>query len=165
MGLDLRLDEKRDEAMPAGWQAPMVAAPDKSAHAVDELWQAHQMLAHRLAEIGRQQGEAQERAMRQGFANLERRSAEMADRYRTLVDELARRAANGQSLGRLAQFKASFNAMLVGFALGATLTIWAPQLWRLVRPWVAAAIGLPAVTKPAPLAAPVATKPARLKAR
>ena len=149
MGLDLRLDERRDAAMPAAPPASRVAAADKSAHAMDELWQAHQMLAHRLQEIGRQQGEAQERAMRQGFANLERHSAETAERYRTLVDELGRRAASGPNLGRLEWLRVSFNAMMVGLVLGATLTMWAPQLWRRVQPWVAPGIVLPAATKPA----------------
>lgn len=166
MGLDLRLDERRDATMPAAPPAPRVAAADKSAHAMDELWQAHQMLAHNLSELWRQQGEAQERAMRQGFANLERHSAETAERYRTLVDELARRAASGPSLGRFEWLRVSFNATMVGFVLGATLTMWAPQLWRRVQPWVAPGIVLPAATKQAPLAAPPApSKPARPKGR
>ncbi len=166
MGLDLRLDERRDEAMPAALPTPTVAAAGKSAHAMDELWQAHQMLAHRLQEIARLQGEAQERAMRQGFANLERHSAETAARYRSLADELARRATGGPSLGRLERLRVSFNALMIGFVLGATLTMWAPQLWRRVQPWVAPVIVLPAATKPAPLAVPpAASNPARPKAR
>jgi hypothetical protein len=166
MGLDLRLVERRDAAMPAAPPAPRVAAADKSAHAMDELWQAHQMLAHNLSEIWRQQGEAQERTIRQGFANLERHSAETADRYRTLVDELGRRAASGPSLGRLEWLRVSFNATMVGLVLGATLAMWAPHLWRRVQPWVVPAIVLPAATKPAPLAVPPApSKPARPKVR
>ncbi len=166
MGLDLRLEDRSDEAIPATLPARTVGAADKSAHAMDELWQAHQMLAHNLSEMWRQQGDAQERAMRQGFASLERHSAETAARYRSLVDELARRATGGPSLGRLERLRVSFNALMIGFVLGATLTMWAPQLWRRVQPWVAPAIGLPPATKPEPLTAPPATsKPARPKAR
>ena len=59
-----------------------------------------------------------------------------------------------------------FSPMIVGLIVGATLTMWAPHLWRQVQPWVAPGIVLPAATKPAPLASPpAASKPARPKAR
>src|SRR5437764_10519108 len=160
MGLDLSLDS--GASPPAEWtpSAP-AAAKDPRAIRADELLQAHEVLLQRIDEVrslaerlegrvkqvtallaptetGRvQQTEAQERALQQAFASVEKHWAETAARYRTLADDLSRRMAKDRTIAPFARLKAAAGGLLIGTALGAALVSW-PTSW-------------PQATAPAPL--------------
>ena len=185
MGLDLSLDS--GASAPAEWtpSAP-AAAKDPRVIRADELLQAHEVLLQRIDEVrslaerlegrvkqvtallaptetGRlQQTEAQERALQQAFASVEKHWAETAARYRTLADDLSRRMAKDRTIVPFARLKAAAVGLLIGTALGAALVSWPTR-----RPQATAAVPLLTGQQPqaAPAAQPATQNRTRLRAR
>lgn len=185
MGLDLSLDS--DASPPTEWTpcAP-TAAKDPRGITADELLQAHETLLRRIDEVrslaerleGRvkqvtallpptegarlQQTEAQQRALQQAFASVEKHWADTAARYRTLADDLSRRMAKDRSIAPFARVKAAAGGLLIGMVLGAALVSWPTS-----RPQATAAVPLLAGQQPqvAPAAQPVGQNRTRLRPR
>jgi hypothetical protein len=183
MGLDLKL-EGNEPVPPSGWTAPRPALP-KSLSTGDELLQAHEMQLQRMDELRavverlegriqaiasllepaetalRQQGEAQERVLREAFAGLERHWGQTAARYRSLADDLARRHAGGRSLvSPLIRLRATFGGFLMGLAAAVLFSLWT-SAWpgRIQK-----ALGLTQTVAPAKSVA-ATPKPTKAKSR
>src|SRR5260221_1010905 len=185
MGLDLSLDS--GASPPTEWTppAPAVAKGPRTVTA-DDLSQAYEILLRRIDEVrslaerleGRvkqvtvllaptevarlQQTEAQERALQQALASVEKHWAETAARYRTLADDLSRRMAKDRTIVPFARLKAAAVGLLIGTALGAALVLWPTG-----RPQATAAVPLLTGQQPqaAPAAQPATQNRTRLRAR
>jgi hypothetical protein len=176
MGLDLSLDSGASPL--AEWTPPApAAAKDPRAITADDLLRAHEVLLRRIDEVrslaerleGRvkevrvllsptetarlQQTEAQERALQQAFAGVEKHWAETAARYRTLADDLSRRMARDRTIVPFARLKAAAVGLLIGTALGAALVSWPTR-----RPLITAAVPLLTGQQPQAAAAQPATQ-------